>query len=146
MAMELEYIFRIAILLVVIAVVIGLILNFRSDISNTINQFIQNLLGQKTNPQFPKLIDKGNGTFTSQEIVTYIQSCYSTITSMSAAQIPPGITNCYILKGNFNANSVDILQGISDPNLRNKVTITADFSKGVAVVSHQDPQGIILVK
>ena len=144
--MELEYIFRIAILLVVVAVVIGLILTFKDQISNTINKFLSNLWGSKNNSQFPKLVDKGSGTFTSQEIDTYIQSCYSSITSMQPGEIPIGITNCYILKGNFNADSSGILQGIPDVSLRNKITISADFSKGVAVIAYQDPQGILLVK
>jgi uncharacterized membrane protein len=146
MAMELEYIFRIAILLVVVTVVIGMILMFRDQISNAIKEFLKNLGGNQPSTQFPKLIDKGSGTFTSQEIATYIQSCYSTVTAMQPGEIPIGVTNCYILKGNFNADSPNILQGISDSSLRSKVTVTADFSKGVAIVAYQDPEGKILVK
>lgn len=142
--MELDYIFRILILLVVVAVVIGLILSFKDQISNMIGQFLKNLGGNKTTPQFPKLIDKGTGTFTSIEVVTYIQSCYSAINTMQVAERIS--TDCYILKGNFNANSAGILQGISDSVLRSKVIISADFSKGVAVVAYQDPQGNILVR
>jgi hypothetical protein len=144
MAMELEYIFKIIILLVVVAVVIAMILSFKDQISIIINQFLKNLAGGKQNPQFPKLIDKGTGTFTSMEIVTYIQSCYSTMNALPVADRTT--TDCYILKGNFNANSGAIMQGISDVTLRNKLTITADFSKGVAVVGYQDPQGTIIVR
>jgi hypothetical protein len=144
MAMELEYIFRIIILLVVVAVVIGMILTFKDQISNIINQFLKNLVGNKQNTQFPKLVDKGTGTFTSTEIITYIQSCYSVITALPVAERTT--TDCYILKGNFNANSAAIMQGISDSTLKNKVTISADFSKGVAIVGYQDPQGTILVR
>jgi hypothetical protein len=143
-AMELEYIFRIAILLVVVAVVIGMILAFKDQISVIISKFLGNLAGNKQNPQFPKLIDKGTGTFTSMEIVTYIESCFSAMNALPVAERVT--TDCYILKGNFNANSGDIIQGINDAALKNKVTVTADFSKGVAIVGYQDPEGTISVR
>lgn len=145
MAMELEYIFKIMILLVVVAVIIGLVLSFRDQISNMIKQFLQNLGGGKQTFQL-KIIDKGTGVFTSKEVATYIQSCYAATTSMSAAEIPAGVTNCYVLRGNFNVDKSTILQSITDSSLQDKVNISADFSTNAVIVAYQDPEGIILVK
>lgn len=141
--MELEYIFKIFIMLIVVAVIIGLILTFRDQIVALTKSYIQSLYGGNKIPNFPQYYE---GTFTSINLATYIQSCYSAITSLPIDQIPAGVTNCYILHGNFNADSVSILNGISDSDLRGKINITADFSKDVVVISYQDPQGIISVK
>lgn len=146
MAMELEYIFKILIMLIVVAVMIGLILTFRDQIAALTKSylcFFSNSCGNNQT-QFPKLIDKGTGTFTSGEISTYVQSCYTTINSLSIDQRVT--TNCYILRGNFNANANDILQSITDSSLKDKVSITADFTKNAVVITYQDPQGIVLVK
>lgn len=141
--MELEYIFMIFIMLIVVAVIIGLILTFKDQITATINQYLGNLAGNKNNPQFPKLIDKGSGTFSSLEVDTYINSCYTAITASPIAERKT--TDCYILKGNFNADANGILQGLRS-DLKGNVTVTADLSRGVAVIEYQDPQGTILVK
>lgn len=145
MAMELEYIFKILIMLIVVAVIIGLILTFRDQIVAIIKTYIPSLTGGgNQTPQFPKLIDKGTGTFLSGEVASYIQSCYSAITALPIDQITT--TNCYILRGNFNVNANDILQSVTDSSLRTKVNITADFTQNAVVITYQDPQGIILVK
>lgn len=145
--MELEYIFRIGILLVVVIVVIGMILTFKDQISNMIKNIICQMTNTCTNGglKFPIIEEKTSGTFTSAEIATHIQSCYSTISSLSPSDIPAGLTNCYILKGNFNVNSQSIIQSITNPDLRNKVTITSDFT-GAVIIQYKDPDGIILVK
>jgi len=144
MAMELEYIFKILIMLIVVSVIIGLILTFRDQIVGLIKSYLISFTGRNQTPEFPKLIDKENGTFLSGEVGSYVQSCYSSITSLSVSQRTT--TNCYILRGNFNVNTNDILQSITDSSLRNKVNITADFTKGAVVIQYLDPQGIILVK
>jgi len=152
MAMELEYIFKIGIMLVVVAVVIGLIFTFKDQISNS----IKNVLCQMTNTcsgGIMKLTVKEcccstcdkQSPFSSSEIATYIQSCYSSITSVSPADIPPGVTDCYVLKGNFNADSSSVIQLITNPDLKTKVLITSDFTSAV-VISYKDPDGTILVK
>jgi hypothetical protein len=142
--MALEVIFRILILIVVVAVVIGMILTFRDQIAAMITQFLQQILGQKPSSNFPIVKDSGSASFSSGEIATYIQSCYSTIEALSPADRTT--TNCYILTGNFNANANSIRQSILDSNLRNNLNITTDFSRGVATIQYLDPQGIILVK
>lgn len=142
--MALEYVFKIIILVVVCAVVIGMILAFRDQISNMITQFLQQTLGQKSSSNFPIVKDSGNNSFSSGEIATYIESCYSSIESLSPADRTT--TNCYILTGNFNADANSITQSIIDPTLRDNLNITTDFSRGVVTIQYLDPQGIILVK
>jgi hypothetical protein len=145
MAMELEYIFKILIMLIVVAVIIGLILTFRDQIVALTKSYLQYFGGgNNQTPQFPKLIDKGTGTFLSGEVGSYVQSCYTAINSLSVDQRVT--TNCYILRGNFNANQDDILKSITDSSLRDKVNITADFAKGAVIIQYLDPQGIVLVK
>ncbi len=144
MAMELEYVFKILIMLIVVAVIIGLILTFRDQIVALTKSYLQNFAGGNQTPQFPKLIDKGTGTFISGEVASYVQSCYTAINSLSVDQRVT--TNCYILRGNFNANQDDILRSITDSSLKNKVNITADFTKGAVIIQYLDPQGIVLVK
>jgi hypothetical protein len=144
MAMELEYIFKILIMLIVVAVIIGLILTFRDQIVALMKTYLKIFSGNNQTSQFPKLIDKGTGTFLSGEVGSYVQSCYTAINSLQVSE--RATTNCYILRGNFNANVNDILQSITDSSLRTKVNITADFTKGAVVIEYLDPQGTILVK
>ena len=142
--MALDYVFKIIIMMVVVAVVIGLILTFKNQITTTIAKFLSNLWGGNTGNQFPQLIDKGSGTFSSGEVATYIQSCYSVVSSTEVAERKT--TDCYILKGNFNVDKNSIISSVTDPTLRSKIIFTADFTKGVAVVEYEDPEDVIFVK
>jgi|SRR3989338_374231 len=140
--MALEMIFKILILLVTVAVIVGLIIRFSDDTRNVVKGFICKVFGCKTSVQeFPKTVEKD--AFTSGEIATYIESCYNTITALPETEQPPSV-NCFLLIGR-TFESAGITDRVS-PSIRNNVVIQADFTRGILVIQFQDPGNKIIVR
>jgi hypothetical protein len=138
--MALETIFKVLILLVAVAVIIGLIISFSDQVRNIVKEFINKYFGKNPTQEFPKQIEKDS--FASGEIASYIESCYTSMTS-----IPEGDqkdTNCFLLIGK-SFESSDILEKVS-PSIRNNVEIKADFTRGILIIQFQDVGNKIIVR
>ena len=125
--LALEYIFRVAIMLVVVIVVVALILKFSDTIKKTVSDFIKQMFGEKTTSKFPE--NKEKDSFTSAEVRTYIDSCYSYWTSLE--EVDQKDIVCYVLLSKVPFNETvtkgDIVNSLS-PSIRDKVEIKTDFS------------------
>jgi len=140
--MALETIFKILILLVTVAVIVGLIIRFSEETRNVVKGFICKVFGCKTGVQeFP--ITKEKDAFTAGEIAAYIESCYNAITSLPETDQPASI-NCFLLIGR-TFESAGIIERVS-PSIRNNVVIQADFTRGILVIQFQDPGNKIIVR
>jgi len=124
--LALEYIFRIAIILVVVAVVVGLILKFSDTIKKTVSDFIKQIFGEKTTSKFPQNEEKDS--FTSAEVATYIDSCYSYWTSLE--EVDQKDIVCYILLSrtpfNESVSKEGILSSLSS-SIRDNLDVRTDF-------------------
>jgi len=141
--MALEYIFKILILLVAVAVIIGLILRFSSDARSAILNFIKNLFPGSNTDKDSKSVEQE--TFNSGEIATYIESCYNTYSSLSEAEQEDTICWTLLASKGINANKDDILNNV-DPDIRNKVEIKTDFSKSYVVIEFSEVGNRIVVR
>jgi len=145
--MALEYIFKILIMLVVVAVIVMLIVQFSNEIRQAVQGFVckfSNTCGG-TSDEFPKNIEQDS--FTSGEIATYIDSCLSSNLAKPEGE-QKGIV-CYTLLAAkapyFDANKDSILSSIS-PNIRDKVSIDTDFSKHYIKIEFEDISNGIIVE
>jgi len=137
--MSLEYIVKIMILLVVVAVVIGLIIKFKDDIQI----FMGNIFGRnEVKHNFPEI--KGKNSFSPGEISVYIESCYSTMASLPEDEQSDIV--CYLLdsKTGFSLTGQEIMNSVSS-DLKDKVEITASFGRDIIKVEYQDIGNKILV-
>jgi len=139
--MALETVFKILILLVTVAVIIGLIFNFSDQIKNQITGFINQLLGKNQGiPQFPRTVEKQS--FTSGEIASYIETCYTAMTSLPETEQKD--ISCFILVGT-SFQSQGILDRVS-PTIKDHVTITSNFNRGVVIIDFVDLGNKITVR
>jgi len=140
--MSLEYIVKIMILLVVVAVVIGLTIKFKNDIQ----LLIKNIFGRdEAKHNFPEI--KGKNSFSPGEISVYIESCYSTMASLPEDEQSDIV--CYLLdsldsKTGFSLTRQEIMNSVSS-DLKDKVEITASFGRDIIKVEYQDIGNKILV-
>ena len=141
--MALEYVMKLTILLVVVAVVIGIIIKFSDDIKLAIKRIFPSLFGND-NKLDTQLIEKQS--FNSGEMSTYIESCYSTMKSLPESEQKD--FTCYILKAKRDFSSIsqsDIplskeLQGLD------KVVFKPLWNNGVVVtIKYEDVGNRILV-
>jgi len=141
--MALETVFKVLILIVTVVVIVGLIFRFSDQIRNQVTAFLNQILGKNGgSTDFPKTIERSS--FTSSEIANYAETCYNSMTSIPPADQKD--TNCFILVGNqFNANANDVMNNIS-PSIRDHVTITTDFSRGVVIIDFADIGDKIIVR
>ncbi|OIN87617.1 MAG: hypothetical protein AUJ50_02610 [Candidatus Aenigmarchaeota archaeon CG1_02_38_14] len=144
--MALEYVMKLTILLVVVAVVIGIIIKFSDDIKLSFKKFfcIFSPDSCRNNLKFPQIIEKSS--FTSGEISTYIESCYSSMASLPESEQED--TTCYLLKANRDFSSIsqsDIslsrdLQGLD------KVVFKPLWNNGIVItIKYEDVGNRILV-
>ena len=138
--MALETIFKLLILLVAVIVIVGLIMRFSDDVRNVVKEFVNKLFGKPPTQEFPKQIEKDS--FSSGEIASYVESCYTAITSL--AETDQKDTNCFLLVGR-NFESVGILDKVS-PTIRDHVEIRADFTRGVLIIQFQDLGNKVIVR
>jgi len=138
--MALETIFKILILLVAVAVIIGLIISFSDQVRNIVKGFINKFFGKPATQDFPKQIEKDS--FSASEIASYIESCYSTMTSVPEDEQKD--TNCFLLIGK-SFESSGILERVSS-SIRNNVEIRADFTRGILIIGFQDVGNKIIVR
>lgn len=138
--MALETIFKVLILLVAVAVIIGLIMTFSDEVRNIVKEFIGKFFGKSPTQEFPKQVEKDS--FSAGEIASYIESCYTTMTSVSETEQKD--TNCFLLIGK-NFESSGILEKVS-PSIRGNVEISADFTRGILIIEFIDVGNKIIVR
>lgn len=142
-ALELEYIFRVVIMLVTVAVIVGLVYSFSQDIRSAINKFLSSLFG-KSAPPGSKTINQD--TFTAREIATLVESCYSN--NMALPENEQKDSVCYVLLAKtqpyFNADKDSILKNVS-PNIKNQVEFKTDFNMQYLKIQYQDLGNKIIV-
>jgi len=137
--MSIEYIIKIMILLVVVAVVISLIVKFKGEIQ----VMVKNLFGPKeNNHKFPQIIEKNS--FSSGEVSAYIENCYFSMKSLPEDEQEDII--CYLLQSNngFSITSAMLRNKLSS-ELEDKVEITTEFQKDIIKIQYQDIGNKILV-
>jgi len=137
--MSMEYIIKIMILLVVVAVVISLIVKFKGEIQ----VMVKNLFGPKeNNHKFPQIIEKNS--FSSGEVSAYIENCYFSMKSLPEDEQEDII--CYLLQSNngFSITSAMLRNKLSS-ELEDKVEITTEFQKDIIKIQYQDIGNKILV-
>ncbi|MEM7826950.1 MAG: hypothetical protein QXQ40_01860 [Candidatus Aenigmatarchaeota archaeon] len=135
-AMSLEYIVKIIILLVVASVIILLITNFYDEIRTTVKcWFDPEKCSPKKLADFPKTITKD--TFSSGEIVTYIDSCLSNIQALPEVEQKDIV--CYILMATsgFRATRLEVIALLPN-NIKDKVEIETDFTKDYVKIEFLD--------
>jgi hypothetical protein len=124
--MALDMVVKFLIILVVVAVVIGLFLKFSGDSKDAVKDMFKPNSTKETG--FPKTLQQNS--FGSGEVANYIESCYSTMSKIPAAQ-QKDIT-CYVLMSNSPFSSTVTSSGILDivdAKIKSKVKISTDFSK-----------------
>lgn len=144
--MALDYVFKVLITVVTIAVVIALIVKFSDDIKKAIADFICNITGSCSKVQkFPKSINQDS--FTPYEVANYIDNCLSTELSLPENQQKD--TVCYILfsKTSFASSGLtaDSLQQALPESLKDKVVVQTDFSHDYLRIQFQDLGNKIIV-
>jgi hypothetical protein len=144
--MALDYVFKVLITVVTIAVVIALIIKFSDDIKKAINDFICNITGSCGKTQkFPKNINQDS--FATSEVVNYIDSCLATETALPENDQKDII--CYILfsKNTFASSGVTAttLQQALPQSLKDSVSIQTDFSHDYLKIQFQDLGNKIVV-
>jgi hypothetical protein len=135
--LSLEYIFKILILSVVAAIIILTIINFYGDIEG----FIKNWFKGEEKEEFPKEVTKDY--FNSGEVATYIQDCYSKMSSLPEQKQKDIV--CYILlaRNGFSVNINEIKARLPrDVN----VTFSATFNKNYVKIEFVDVGNRIIVK
>ena len=144
--MALDYVFKVLITVVTIAVVIGLIIHFVDEIKKAIADFICNVTGTCGKMQkFPKTINQDS--FTTAEVVNYIDSCLSTESALPENQQKDIV--CYILfsKTTFESSGVTAssLQQSLPQSLVGSVVVQTDFSHDYLRIQFQDLGNKIIV-
>ena len=138
-ALALEFIFRIVILLVAVAVIIGLILTFSKDIQTTVNNFLCKFFTcpNQTNCPDKKPIEKD--TFSSSEISAYIQSCDNCNSNIPPADQKDAV--CYLLLARkspyFSADKNAILSTLPS-NLKSRTIITSNFNSQIVKIEFKE--------
>ena len=141
--MALEYIFRIMILLVAVAVIIGLILTFVRDARQAVLDFIKGFWNRDSNGTGPSSIEQES--FNSGEVVTYIESCYATHSVLDETEQKDVVCYTLLASKSINANKQEVLINL-DPDLKNRVDIDTDFSKQYVVIEFSEVGNRVVVR
>jgi len=141
--LALEYVVRLMILLVVVAVVVSLILNFKDEIRVMVKK-VFGTVESPSKPDFPKIIDDKK-TFNPGEISTYVEDCYSTMTSLPEDKQEDIV--CYVLipKEGFSTTKTQLENVISGSSIKDKVYINPnlDLGKSFIKIQYQDVGNMI---
>jgi len=137
--MSMEYIIKILILLVLVVTIIALIIKFSDDIK----RMVKDLFPEKNDYDFPQLFEKSS--FSAGEISAYVESCYSTMSSLPEDEQSDEV--CYILQAEngFTITQDDLINKLS-AELKGKTQIITDFSKGIIKIQYQDVENNISVR
>jgi len=143
--MALEYVFKVLIMLVTVAVIIGLIYTFSSDIRGSINKIIGDWF-KSSKPPAEKTIEQDS--FTAKEIAVYIESCLSTQESIPENEQKDVV--CYTLLSKstppkFTATKTSVLENLPK-SIKEKVTITTTFKRSYVVIEFRDLGNEIIVR
>jgi len=136
--MALDYIFKVLITVVTIAVIIALIVKFSDDIKKSINDFLCSITGSCKKQTTPKPINQDS--FTADEVTNYIETCYDT--QMSLPENQQKDTTCFILfsKTSFASSGItgsSLMQALPS-SMADKVVIESDFSHDYLKINYQD--------
>jgi len=126
--LSLEYIVKMIIILVVIMVTITLIIKFKSNIQVA----VKNLFGKDQEQlNFPQIIEKKS--FSLGEISAYIESCYSTMTSLPEDEQKNII--CYLLESEdgFSITKED-LENIISNDIKDSKWYDQDYDEWVILL------------
>ncbi|GEM_PF-7114766 len=135
--LSLEYIFKILILSVVAIIIILTIMNFYEDIESIVKSWFRG----EEKIEFPK--DVTRDSFNSGEIATYIQDCYSRMSSLPEQKQKDIV--CYILlaRNGFSVN-IDEIRARLPRDIN--VTFLATFNKNYVKIEFVDVGNRIIVK
>ncbi|MBS3055363.1 MAG: hypothetical protein J4452_02650 [Candidatus Aenigmarchaeota archaeon] len=145
-ALALEFVFRIIILLVTVAVIIGLILNFSRDIQTSINKFLCKFFNCPSEANCPDKKPIEKDSFISSEISAYIQSCDSCNSNLPVPDQKD--TVCYLLLARkppyFSADANTILSSLPS-DVKKRTSITANFNSQIVKIEFKElgPQIIV---
>jgi len=143
--MALEYIFKVLITLVTIAVIIALIVKFSDDIKKSINDFLCSITGSCKKPTGPKSITQDS--FTADEMANYIETCYDT--QMALPENQQKDTPCFILfsKESFASSGINrvSLQQALPYSVADKVVFESDFTHDYLKINYEDLGNKIVV-
>ncbi|RLB75548.1 MAG: hypothetical protein DRH24_19430 [Deltaproteobacteria bacterium] len=137
--LSLEYIVKVLILLVVVAVVIGMIIKFSDRIKYWVYELFRK---DEQTTEFPKRVTQDS--FSSGEIATYIESCLLTMSSLPEEEQED--IDCYILtvNQNFIASPDEVIARLS-PETAQKTEIQTDFSRDLVIIQYQDIGNKVIV-
>jgi len=138
-ALALEFVFRIVILLVTVAVIIGLIFTFSKDVQHAVNGFLCKFFTCPSETSCPDKKPIEKNSFTSTEISVYIQSCDSCNSNIPPAEQKD--TVCYLLIASkppyFVADANAILNALPS-DLKKRTTITANFNSQIIKIEFKE--------
>jgi hypothetical protein len=144
--LALDYIFKIVILLVTVAVIIGLIFTFSNDIQNSVHQFLCNFFTCPNENACPDRKSIEKDTFASSEISAYIQSCDNCYSNIPEADQKDAV--CYLLIAKkqpyFNANAGTILNTLP-LDLKTRTQITTNFASQIVKIEFKELGNKIVV-
>jgi hypothetical protein len=143
--MALEYVFKVLIMLVTVAVIIGLIYTFSSDIRGAISKVIDWFKPDKKTTE-EKTIEQDS--FTAKEIAVYIESCLSTQEQIDEKDQKDVV--CYTLLSKstppkFTATKSSVVENLPK-EIKDKVTITTTFKRSYVVIEFKDLGNEIIVR
>lgn len=118
-SMSLEYIFKFIILLFVIGVIITLVLNFKSDISDNLCSLLGTCDGEQSKG-CDTTIRKGN--FDATEVAKLIKGCWSRHKDSLEDCV------CYSMQGSFSATAPQVKQALTT-EAKNHTEIKANLSQ-----------------
>jgi uncharacterized membrane protein YraQ (UPF0718 family) len=144
--LALEFIFRIVILLITVAVIIGLIFTFSSDIQNSVQQFLCKFFTCPSENTCPDRKSIEKDTFASSEISAYVQSCDSCYSNIPEADQKDAV--CYLLLAKkqpyFNANADAILNTLP-LDLKTRTQVTTNFASQIVKIEFKELGNKIVV-
>ena len=144
--LALEFIFRIVILLVTVAVIVGLIFTFSKDIQNSIHQFLCKFFTCPNENACPDRRPIEKDSFASSEISAYVQSCDNCYSNIPEADQKDAV--CYLLLAKkspyFNADANSILNTLSN-DLRKRTQVTTNFVSQIVKIEFKELGNKIVV-
>lgn len=144
--LALEYIFRIVILLVTVAIIIGLIFTFSQQVRDSVNGFLCKFFTCPNQTNCPDKMPITKNSFSSNEISAYIQSCDSCNSNLPEADQKD--TVCYLLIAKtqpyFSADSNSILSALPSV-LRSRTSVTANFNNQIVEIQFKDVGNQLIV-
>jgi hypothetical protein len=140
--LALDMVVKFLIVLVVAGVVIGLFLKFSGDSKDAVKDMFKPNSTKETG--FPKTLQQNS--FGSGEVANYIESCYSTMSQIPAAQQKD--MTCYVLMSNSPFSSSVTSSGvlsIVDSKIKSRVKINTTFDKDYIKINFLELTNTVVV-